>query len=139
VTAPPPTLAPPAPAPPSPAAAIEAAPTSPAPATPGRAARVPTPSADLGAEIAFLDSARAAVSAGAGRRALDILRGYQSRYPSGSFRPEATAIKIEALAKLGRNAEARALATQFVAEHRGSLLAARVAELVGLAAPAPAP
>ena len=35
--------------------------------------------------------------------------------------------------KLGREAEARALAERFVAEHRGSLLARRVAEIAGLA------
>ena len=78
------------------------------------------------------------MSAGDARRALELLRGYRDKYPSGSFRPEATAIRIEALAKLGRQAEARALAERFVAEHRGSLLAARVA-MVGLAAPSTAP
>ena len=73
------------------------------------------------------------MSAGAGRRALEILRRYQDKYPAGSFRPEATALKVEALMKLGREAEARAIAERFVAEHRGSLLARRVAEIAGLA------
>jgi outer membrane protein assembly factor BamD (BamD/ComL family) len=83
----------------------------------------------------LLDSAREAVSAGGGRRALEILRRYQDRYPTGSFRPEATAIKIEALLKLGRETEAHAMAEQFVAEHRGSLLSRRVAEIAGLPQP----
>ena len=52
---------------------------------------------DFGDQIAFIDAARAAVSADDDRRALEILRRYQDKYPSGSFRPEATALKIEAL------------------------------------------
>ena len=72
------------------------------------------------------------MSSGDGRRALEILRRYRDKYPSGSFRPEATAIRIETLMKLDREGEARVLAARFVAENRGSLLAARVAELVGL-------
>ena len=109
------------------------------PAPPLHRARVATTTGDLRDEIALVDSARDALSVGSAPRALDILRRYQERYPSGSFRPEAAAVRIEALVKLGRAAEARALATRFVADHRGSLLATRVAELVGLAGPAVAP
>jgi len=87
---------------------------------------------DLRREIAFVDAARTAISAGDGRRALEILRRYRDRYPSESFRPEATAVQIEALLKLDRRSEARELAVRFVTENRGSLLAARVAGLVGL-------
>jgi hypothetical protein len=87
---------------------------------------------DLRGEIAFLDAARAAVSAGDGRRALEILRRYGDKYPSETFRPEATAVQIEALVKLDRRAEARELAARFVTENRGTLLAGRVAALVGL-------
>ena len=79
-----------------------------------------------------VDAARSSVSSGDGRHALEILVRYRDKYPHGSFRPEATAIRIEALMKLGQASEARALATRFVAENRGSLLAGRVAELVGL-------
>jgi len=110
---------------PSPAAATAAAPR----------ARAVAAAGDLGDQVALIDFARAAVSGGAGARALEILRRYQERYPAGSFRPEAAAIKIEALMKLGRESEARALAERFVAEHRGSLLARRVAEVAGLAQP----
>lgn len=88
--------------------------------------------ADLGDQIALLDGARSAIEAGASRRALETLRRYEQRYPGGSFRPEATALKVEALVKLGRTTEARALAERFVTEHRGSLLARRVADLTGL-------
>jgi hypothetical protein len=91
-----------------------------------------TAAGDLRDEVGLVGAARDAVAAGAGRRALDILRRYQDKYPTGTFRPEAGAIKIEALMKLGREAEARALAERFVAEHRGSLLARRVADIAGL-------
>ena len=82
-----------------------------------------------------MDAARAAVSEHADRRALEILRRYQEKYPVGLFRPEATALKVEALIHLGRTSEARALAERFVAGHRGTLLAARVAEIAGLPKP----
>lgn len=123
-------------------AAALLAPTEPAVAEPSPRATTPTQRAhattatgELRDQVVLLDSAREAVSAGGGRRALEILRRYQDRYPTGSFRPEATAIKIEALLKLGRETEAHALAEQFVAEHRGSLLSRRVAEIAGLPQP----
>ena len=90
---------------------------------------------DLRDQVAFIDSARTAMSTGSSRRALEILRRYLDKYPAGSFRPEAIALEVEALMKLGREAEARALAERFVAEHRGSLLARRVADVAGLTAP----
>ena len=102
---------------------------------PTQRSRAATAAGDLRDQVAFIDSARAAMSTGSSRRALEILRRYQDKYPAGSFRPEATALEVEALMKLGREAEARALAERFVAEHRGSLLARRVAEVAGLTAP----
>jgi hypothetical protein len=131
VTVPVPTPAP-VPAPvlgPEPAAAIETPPSPPAPSRRTHAAVTPSELAD---QIGSIDAARDALAKGADRAALEILRRYQDRYPAGSFRPEATALKVEALVKLGRQAEARSLAERFVAEHRGSLLAARVAVLAGL-------
>jgi hypothetical protein len=124
-----------APAPAAPEPSPPAPVIAPPPARPVARVR-PTPAAgDLGDQVAFIDSARAAMGGGASRRALEILRRYQDRYPTGIFRPEATAIKVEALMKLGREAEARALAERFVAEHRGTLLAKRVADVAGLTAP----
>jgi hypothetical protein len=104
----------------------------PSPAAAVHRGHVATATGDLRDEISFVDAARTAMSSGDGRHALEILGRYREKYPSGSFRPEATAIRIEALMKLGRESEARVLATRFVAENRGSLLAGRVAELVGL-------
>jgi hypothetical protein len=103
------------------------------PAVPHR--RAASPSGDLGEQIALIDKARTAVASSAGERALELLRRYQDRYPTGSFRPEAAALRIEALAKLGRMSEARSLAQRFVAEHGASPLAARVARVAGLATP----
>ena len=104
-----------------------AAPTARAPAlAPARAA------AELRGEIDLVDGARAAVAAKAPRRALEILDAYHVRFPRGSFGPEATAMKVEALMQLGRTDAARALARRFVAEHAGTLLGDRVAVIAGL-------
>jgi hypothetical protein len=90
----------------------------------------PTASAsDLGEQIALLDSARSAMNAGKHERALELLQRYLVKYPTGSFRPEATALKIESLAEVGRGTEARALADRFVSEHRGTPLGNRVKDL----------
>jgi hypothetical protein len=130
-----PALAPTVPAAASPepgAAATDRAPAAGAVVSEHRA-RVGQTGGDLREQIALLDSARQTLSAGSPQRALEILRRYEDRYPSGSFHPEAAATRIEALMKLGQESDARELARRFVAEHRGSLLAARVARLVGLA------
>jgi hypothetical protein len=105
----------------------------PGPVAPTQPRRAVMSAGDLGDQISAIDSAQAAMSAGNGRRALEILRRYLDRYPAGSFRPEAIALEVEALMKVGREAEAQTLAERFVAEHRGSLLARRVADLAGLA------
>jgi outer membrane protein assembly factor BamD (BamD/ComL family) len=86
----------------------------------------------LAAQIALVDAARAALAAGGGERALAIVRQYQGQYPSGAFRPEVTAVKIEALMKVGRKDEARVLAEKFVAANGPSPLTDRVSRLAGL-------
>jgi hypothetical protein len=107
----------------------------PAPAAASRRSRTATAAGAVAEQTAFIDTARAAVAERSDGRALEILRRYQEKYPAGLFRPEATALKVEALVHLGRDDEARALAQRFVAEHRGTLLGARVAEIAGLAKP----
>ncbi len=94
--------------------------------------RVRSPKADIAEQIALIDAAGSAVSSGPANRALGLVRQYQSKYPTGSFGPEATALKIEALTKLGRTAEARSAAERFVIQHRGTPIADRVARLAGL-------
>jgi outer membrane protein assembly factor BamD (BamD/ComL family) len=90
---------------------------------------------DLRKQIALIDAARAAISASAGERALDLLRQYQEKYQGGTFAPEAAALKIEALAQLGRAAEARAGAERFRAQYGESPQTDRVLRAAGLAAP----
>lgn len=87
---------------------------------------------DLRGEIELVDGARAALTARSPDRALEIVRRYEGRYPSGTFTPEATAVKVEALMRLGRREEARKLAARFVAEHRDALIADRIAALAGV-------
>jgi hypothetical protein len=107
-------------------------PSIPAPQGPVQRSRA-SAAVDLRDQIALIDAARAAVAEGSGARALALMRQYQSKYGSGSFGPEAAALRIEALVKLGRTAEARSLAARFVSEQRGSPLAERVARVAGLA------
>jgi hypothetical protein len=111
----------------------------PAPPPPSRAAGLPLkpsvparPTADLHTEIELVDGARAAVVQNSPGRALELLARYAARYPAGSFVPEATAVKVEALMQLGRTEEARALAVRFLTTHRGTLLGDRVAAVAGL-------
>ncbi len=89
-----------------------------------------TPS-DLRAEIALVDAARTAVGSGADDRALALLNRYDASYRVGTFRPEATALRIEALDHLGRTVQARTLAQRFIAAHPDSPLADRVARVTG--------
>ena len=88
---------------------------------------------DLRVEIALVDAARNAVATGADDRALALLHRYDTSYRAGTFRPETTALRIEALEHLGRTARARTLAARFIAAHPDSPLADRVARVTGVA------
>ena len=77
----------------------------------------------------MLEAARSALAAGAADRALQLLARHDRRYPHGSVRPEATVLRVEALARRGETDAARALATRFLAQHPDSPLAERVARL----------
>jgi hypothetical protein len=97
--------------------------------------REPATGKDLADQVALVDAARATLASGAAERALISVRQYQTTYPGGAFRPEVAAIRIEALLKLGRRTEARALAERFPATYGPGLLADRVARMAGLAQP----
>jgi hypothetical protein len=86
---------------------------------------------DLSEQLALVDSAHGALTRGDAAGALSLARKYAAVYPSGTFRPEAAAIRIEALVKLGRMTEARTLASKFAASYGPGPLADRVATLVG--------
>ncbi len=94
-------------------------------------ASAPTSAGDLRDQIALLDAVRAAVKGGSSERALVLLRRYDATYPGGAFRPEALALRIEALDQDGRHVEARALARDFLARYPQSPVAARVARIAG--------
>ena len=135
-------LSPSVPAAPAPALATEPASPVSAPLRPessampaSRRVRTATTPVDVREQTSLVDAAREAVASGAAERALALLRQYQDRYPGGVFRPEAAAIKIEALAKLGRGAEVRALADRFVAEYGDGPLTDRIRIVAGLAHP----
>ena len=90
-----------------------------------------TAPSDLRGEIALIDAARNAVTHASCARALALLDRYEASYPTGTFRPEATVLRVEALSGLGRAAEARVLARRFMAVHPDSPLAARVSRQAG--------
>jgi len=64
----------------------------------------------LGAEVAMLDQARAALVSGDGALAIRVLDDYKKRYRSGHLLPEATYIRVQALLKTGNQAAARDMA-----------------------------
>ena len=88
------------------------------------------PSGDLRAEIDLIDAARAALRAGDTSQALDLLGRHAVHFPHGALAPEETALRVEALMRLGRTSEARAYARRFVAANPASPLAERMRRLV---------
>jgi hypothetical protein len=87
----------------------------------------PSPRPDpLGAEIAALDAARAALRAHQPANALAALDSYAQRFPRGMLMPEASVVRIEALIARGDRGQAGQLGRAFLAAHPASPLAVRV-------------
>jgi len=132
---PPDPVAPPVPPPAprrTPAAAAAASPApaaSPALAAAPAAAPVRTGSS-LGDEVAALDKAKRALSAGDAPGSLAILDGYDHAFPRGALSQEATALRIEALARSGRTAEARTMLAALRAKNPDSPLLDKLTRLV---------
>jgi outer membrane protein assembly factor BamD (BamD/ComL family) len=82
-------------------------------------------------EIALVDAARTAVKSGDPERALALIHRYDTTFPSGAFRPEVAALRIESLAADGQTDLARAGARDFIAAHPESPLSARLARIAG--------
>ena len=93
------------------------------------------PSRDLREEISLLDRARAALERNDPQRASTLLDQHGRRFPTGTLRPEAEALRIETLVRLGDTARAQRLAQRFIAAHPAHPLSERVASAV----PAPDP
>ncbi|PCC74573.1 RNA polymerase sigma factor, sigma-70 family [Nannocystis exedens] len=101
----------------------------PLPAAPARrpAARDDEPS--LAAELALVESIRAALLAADDRATLELVARHRQRFPAGVFAQEAAAAAIEARCRLGEQDRARREAAAFVARWPASPLAARVTAL----------
>ncbi len=88
------------------------------------------PSGDLRAEIDLIDGARAALRAGDTAEAMGLLGQHAMHFSHGALAPEETALRVEALMRMGRTAEAKAYARRFVAANPASPLAERMRHLV---------
>lgn len=72
----------------------------------------------LADEMRLLDEARTALKSRKDpNEALRLLRVYDSRYPSGALRPEATVLRVSALEESGAGDRADALKSEFLKAH----------------------
>lgn len=111
-----------------------AAPTASVASSPATAVTSATPAArdstgreGLAAEVALLARANGAVSRGDPNGALELLRQYDRRFPSGRLQAERAAAGVLALCGAGRSTQAQAAAERFQKRWPRSPLAARVA------------
>ncbi|MBN2191500.1 MAG: hypothetical protein JW751_01685 [Polyangiaceae bacterium] len=102
------------------------------PAPPSPVSAFPDPSEPrdtLQAEARLVERARGALAQDP-ELSLTLARKHGLRYPRGKLGPERTLVEIEALRRLGRAAEARALAEGTLARHPNGLYAERVRRLL---------
>ena len=86
-----------------------------------------TPNDDaLARETALVDEARSALGKGESAGALALLDRHDCEFPSGAFSLDARVLRIEALERAGRTAEADRLATEFLSRHPAGSYARRV-------------
>ena len=71
------------------------------------------PSAASFDEVREIEAARAAVSRGDANGAIAQLNDYDSAHPNGQLKPEAMALRIQALSNSGKTNEARMLSNEF--------------------------
>jgi hypothetical protein len=115
-------LEPPPPPPPAPSALVHARP---------RAAPAPALADALTDEVRLVADARGALESGDGARALSLLAEHDRRFAAGVLSPEAEALRVEALCRVGRTDEAQVQAARFTDRHPGSPLARRFAAACG--------
>ncbi|HYQ14848.1 MAG TPA: hypothetical protein VEQ58_03795 [Polyangiaceae bacterium] len=84
----------------------------------------------LSAEAALLEQARGRMRS-APSQALAMAAEHARRFPRGQLASERTLIQIEALHRLGRDAEARTLSRSLLGGESGRLYAERIARLLG--------
>lgn len=92
---------------------------------------VPAASATLADEVKLLDESRGALARGDGAAALRALDTFQKTFPRGRLGMEATVLRVEALASIGRVADAQALGRSFLDAHPESALSPRVRRAIG--------
>lgn len=112
-------------APTPPARSTPAAPADVKMASGSSAVAAPAPSS-LAQELALLDAARQALTAGEAEKALALISSYRKRFPHGALGQEATVLEVDALEAKGRAAQATDLKEQFLAEHPDSAHRERV-------------
>jgi len=130
----PPISTPPTPAPPSkeevpPSAETQATP----PAANGGGALAQRTAAEedgYAVELQLLQRARAAVGSGDYRAALSAIAEHQQRFPRGRLREEREALRVSALAGVGRKDEARRAAERFRAAFPRSVLSSRIEQAI---------
>lgn len=86
----------------------------------------PAASVSLHEELKWIEAARSAAARGDHAAVLATLDRYEAAYPGGHFRPEAQALRIEALAKRGDRERARTLAERFIQNYPTHPLIGRV-------------
>lgn len=91
-----------------------------------RPAAKPAPSVDLAGELALLTQANAAIKRGDVAKALELLDGYDRRFPSGKLAEERAAAGILVLCATGRTQAAGVEARRFVERWPRSPLVARI-------------
>jgi hypothetical protein len=84
------------------------------------AAPAPSQGASISDEIRMLDAARRAQASGDSSGAIRALDDYKRQYPRGVLSEESVLLRIEALARLGNQSAARALAQKFRVAHPDS-------------------
>ncbi|HEY4159294.1 MAG TPA: hypothetical protein VGM29_14400 [Polyangiaceae bacterium] len=90
-----------------------------------------SPKPTLTDELKQIEAARAAFGRGDFAAALSALDRYERAYPAGSFRPEALALRIQALSQSGAREQARTLAAQFIQKYPQHPLLSHVRAAVG--------
>lgn len=106
---------------------------APEPTKPEKPSAPPKTSADsaLRDELALLDSARGAIARGDTAAALAALGQHGQRFPRGYLGSEAAVLRVEALVKAGRRAEADAEGDRLLAREPNGPQAQRVRSLLG--------
>jgi TolA-binding protein len=84
----------------------------------------------LSAEIAALDGARHALSAGRASEALALLDAYVKGFPAGTFTQEASVLRVQALHGAGRDREAALIGERLLASNPSGAHAQRLRSLL---------